>query len=745
MSVKVFSMVELKYNVKKRAPYITLISIIVFFCLILRLVYWQFIMGAELKSSAIQQQTLDSVVSSKRGIIYDRNGKVLAQSISVQTVTASPKDVLKSKKVDEIAQTLADILDKDKDEIKKLITKNSSYEVVARKIDNKTAEKIRKANLTGIYLVEDSKRTYPYGSLASHVIGFVGTDNQGLDGIEMVYDSYLKGVPGRMITSKSASGTEMPYEYEKYINPENGANLVLTIDEVIQHFVEEELKQAVADYDVRNGASCIIMNAKTGEILAMATYPDYDLNSPFVLPEEIEKELKNSFYSTPSEVNETDEGDKDYNKAYNDRLVKLWRNKAVVDTYEPGSTFKPFTAAMALEENLVSTSEFFSCSGGLQVGDYFIRCWKDGGHGQLSFAQGFENSCNPVFMNLGARVGPVKFMEYYKKFGFTDTTGFDLPGEATGAFHTLERFKEVEVATSAFGQSFIITPLQLITAYTAITNGGVMVKPHIAKELVDDNGSVIKKFDTETIRQAISKETADTIRNILEGVVENGTSKNAFIRGYRLAGKTGTSEKTPRGNGKYVASFVGFAPANDPEIIGLVMLDEPMGSSHMGGAIAAPTFKKIFDEVLRYMDIEPQYTEEDLLIKDKTVPNVEGLSVNDIAKAFDGTGLKYNILGSGDKVVNQVPKGGATLPEGSTVAIYTEEQQSEMVIVPDVKGMTASQANIALTNTGLNMKVVGAADTGQGNAVVSVQTPQAGTELQRGSPVSVEFSFSNVH
>ena len=735
-------MVELRYNVKKRAPYITLISILVFMALILRLGYWQFIEGAELKSSAIQQQTLDSIVSSKRGMIKDRNGKVLAQSISVQTVTATPAEVEKSGDADEIAATLADILGKNKKDIKKIITRKSSYEVVARKISNEKAEKIRKANLTGIYLVEDSKRTYPYGSLASHVIGFVGTDNQGLDGIEMVYDKYLKGVPGRMISSKSASGTEMPFEYEKFINPENGANLVLTIDEVIQHFVEEELKQAVADYDVRNGAACIIMNAKTGEILAMATYPDYDLNAPFTLPKEIEKELKKSFLQE-DEDNEIDSDE--YNKLYNERLSKLWRNKAVVDSYEPGSTFKPFTAAMALEENLVSTDEMFSCNGGLQVANYYIRCWKDGGHGQLSFAEGFENSCNPVFMNLGARVGPTKFREYYKKFGFSETTGFDLPGEATGTFHSPENFNDVEIATSAFGQTFIVTPLQLITAYTAITNGGKMVRPHIAKALVDDDGNVIKKFETETIRQAISEETANSIRDILEGVVENGTSKNAYIRGYRLAGKTGTSEKIPRGNGKYVASFVGFAPANDPEIIGLVMLDEPMGSSHMGGAIAAPTFKKIFDEVLRYMDIEPQYSDEELLVKDKTVPNVAGLSVNELAKAFDGTGLKYNILGSGDKVVSQVPVGGATLPEGSTVAIYTEKEKEQLLTVPNVRGMTSSQANLTLTNAGFNMKISGASDTGQEGAVVSSQSPEAGAQIKRGSPVSVEFSFSNVH
>lgn len=741
-------MVEIKYNVKKRAPYITLVAIIVFLALSLRLMYWQFIMGAELKSSAIQQQTLDSVVSSKRGMITDRNGKVLAQSISVQTVTATPAEVKASDEVNDIAATLAEILGKDTDDIKEIITRDSAYEVVARKIDNKKAEEIRKAELAGIYLVEDSKRTYPYGSLASHVIGFVGTDNQGLDGIEMVYDKYLKGVPGRMISSKSASGTEMPYEYEKFINPENGANLVLTIDEVIQHFVEEELKQAVADYNVENGASCIILNAKTGEVLAMATYPDYDLNAPFTLPEDIEKELRESYFGVEETSEEGDlpkKTDEEYNKLYNERLTKLWRNKAVVDTYEPGSTFKPFTAAMALEEDLVGTDELFTCNGGLQVEDYYIRCWKDGGHGQLTFAQGFENSCNPMFMNLGARIGPEKFVEYYKKFGFMETTGFDLPGEASGAFHTMENFNDVEVATSSFGQSFIITPLQLITAYTAITNGGVMVRPHIAKALVDDDGNVIKKFETEIIRQAISEETADTIRDILEGVVEDGTSKNAYIRGYRLAGKTGTSEKTPRGNGKYVASFIGFAPANDPEIIGLVMLDEPMGANHMGGAIAAPTFKKMFDEILRYMDIEPQYTDEDLLIQDKTVPNVTGLSVDELAKAFDGTGLKYNILGSGPKVVSQVPVGGSALPEGSTVAVYTEEEVSGIVVVPDVRGMTATNANITITNAGLNMKVSGAFDSGQGGAIVSEQTPAPGTEVKRGSAVSVEFSFSNVH
>lgn len=723
---------EIKTNIRKRTAVTAKIVAFAMLVLILRLANWQFVRGSEMQTSAIEQQTMDSVVTSKRGIIYDRNGKVLAQSVSVQTVTASPAEVKKSKKAAKTAKKLAELLNMDADEIEKKITKNSMYEIVARKIDNSTAEKIRKAGLKGIYLIEDSKRTYPYGSLASHVVGFVGTDNQGLAGTEMVYDKYLKGMPGRMISAKSASGTEMPYKYEKYINPENGSNLVLTIDEVIQHFVEEELKQAVADYDVENGAACIIMNAKTGEILAMATQPDFDLNQPFELTEDMKKQLEGL---------SGDERKTEYNKLLN----KLWRNKAVVDGYEPGSTFKPFTGAMALEENLVGRNEHFLCTGAVHVGGHTIHCWKTAGHGSLTFSEGFENSCNPVFMALGARVGAKNFYKYFKKFGFTETTGFDLPGEASGTFHSMDRFNDAEIATSSFGQSFIVTPLQLITAYTAITNGGTMVRPHVAKELVDDDGNVIKSFDTQVIRQAISKETADTIRDILEGVVSNGTAKNAYIKGFRLGGKTGTSEKTPRGSGKYIASFVGFAPANDPEIIGLVMLDEPMGGSHMGGQIAAPTFKKIFDEVLRYMGVEPQYTEEEAQTLDKTVPNVVGLEKSAIPKAFAESGLKYNIIGSGKAVVSQVPKGGATLPEGSTVALYTEEDSQTEVTVPNVCSYTATDANILLTNAGLNMKVSGATDTGQGAAVVGSQSPEAGSRVKRGSVVTVEFKFANVH
>lgn len=699
----------------------------------LRLAWLQFYRGKELSDKAIAQQTRDKVVNSKRGIIYDRNGKILAQSSTVSTVTVTPNEVRSNKDVNKVAERVASVLEMDKDKVLKIFNRKTAYEIVKKKVEAEKVNKLREMKIKGIHFDEDSKRYYPYGTIAAHVIGFVGDDNQGLQGVELVYDKNLKGVPGRMVTANDAAGSEMPYKYEKYINAENGSNIVLTIDEVIQQFVESELEQAVKDYNVTNGASCIIMNAKTGEILAMATYPTYDLNAPMSIVDEQSK----------AEVDKLEGEEK--SKAISDILNKQWRNKAVVDTYEPGSTFKSFVASMALEENVVSLNEVFFCSGSHKVGDKSINCWKTGGHGSETFVQGVQNSCNPVFMTIGARIGTANFYKYYKAFGFAEKTGFDLPGEAVGAFHKMSKFNEVELATCSFGQSFNVTPLQMITAYSAITNNGAMVRPHIVKEFTDDNGKVIKSFDTEVIRNVISPETAQTVRNILESVVSEGTSKNAYIKGYRVAGKTGTSEKVPRNQGKYVASFCGFAPANDPEVIGIVMLDEPMGDSHMGGQIAAPTFKNIFDNVLRYLGIEPQYTEEELATMDNTVPNVEGIERAKIAAAFDGSGFKYNIIGKGKTVISQIPKGGASLPEGSTVMLYTEDDKSEKVKVPNVVGMTASQANAALAEKGLNMKIYGNEELSKNNAVVNKQEPAAETDVTRGSVVSVQFSYSDVH
>lgn len=722
-----------KLILNKRAVFILFAFCFVFLFLSVRIGYIQFVNGAKLQQKAIEQQTKDRIISSKRGIIYDRNSKVLAQSASVDTVCATPREISESKNIDTIAKNLADILEMEKEEVLKIITKKSSYEILKRKIDPEQSEKIRELNYKGIYLTEDSKRYYPYGNFASHIIGFVGTDNQGLNGIEMVYDKYLKGVPGRIITAKNALGSDMPYKYEKYINAQNGVNVVLTIDEVIQHFVEKELEAAIEKYDVKKGAACIIMHAKTGEILAMATKPDYDLNAPFTLTNQAD-----------IDVLETLNGE-ERQKYLSDARNRMWRNKAVCDTYEPGSTFKTFVAAMAIEENVVKDNDTFNCPGYHVVGKWRIHCHKREGHGLETFIKGVHNSCNPVFMQIGARLGNQKFKDYYKRFGFMDATGFELPGEASGLFFNDEDFNEAELATSSFGQGFNITPLQLITAMSAITNDGKMIKPKIVKELVDDEGNIVKSFETEVIRDVISKDTAKKVREILEGVVSEGTAKNAYIRGMRVAGKTGTSEKAPRGNRKYVASFLGFAPANNPEIIGLVVLDEPPADGlYMGGQIAAPTFQKIFDSTLRYLNIDPQYTEEELTQAETTVPNVEGLTVKEAEIAFDGLGLYYKIIGNGPEIISQTPKGGIIIPNESTIMLYTEENAENMVTVPDVIGKSISEANILLTNAKLNIKITGSAEGGT-EAYVGSQNPEAGQSVATGTIVTVEALYKNVH
>lgn len=707
-----------------------LIAVIALLALLAVRIGWiQFVRGGEYSKEAAMQQTKDVAISSKRGTIYDRNLIELAKSASADTVTACPREITKAGKTNDVATGLSQILGMDKDKVYAILAKDSSYEVVKRKIDKDQADAIRKKGYVGITLVEDFKRYYPGGSLASHIIGFVGTDNQGLAGIEMIYENYLKGLPGRIITAQNAAGTDMPYKYEKYIDPENGVNVVLTIDEVIQRKVEDSLKKAAQNYNVKNGAACIIMECKTGEILAMATHPSFDLNSPFtIIDEELAKQI--------SEIEDGTER----SKATSDALNKQWRNKAVVDSYEPGSTFKAMVAAMALEENIVGLSENFVCTGAVHVGEHNIHCWNRNGHGSETFVQGVYNSCNPVFMSVGARLGNARFYKYFKAFGFGSTTGFDLPGEATGTFYAMDRFNETELATSSFGQGFTVTPLQLITAYSAITNDGLMVKPRLIKSLINDKGDVLKTFETETIRQVVSKETANTVCEILEGVAAEGTSKNAYIDGFRVGGKTGTSEKLPRGNGKYIASFVGFAPADDPEVICLIMFDEPTGGSYMGGQIAAPVFKEIMSDVLVHLQIESSSK-----VKYNFVPDIKGKTPDEAIASVKENGLKYYKYGQGDTVVSQSPMPGTALGEGGVVIIYTEEVEDDYVTVPDLNGYFASDANILLTNAGLNMKVTGGSVANY-RALVGTQNPPAGTEVPRGSVVTVEYNYTtNVH
>lgn len=700
-----------------------------------RLVFLQIVDGNTLQQKAVEQQTRDSLVASHRGAIYDRNKKKLAQSSTAQTITANPNEIQKAKKDPlETAAKLAPVLDMDVNEIAAMLEKKTNHVTIKRRVEDEVATAVRELELTGIYLQEDAKRYYPYGNFASQVLGFVGNDNQGLGGIESIYDAELTGNPGRVIALKNALDSDMPFKEEKHIDPENGTNVVLTIDEVIQHFAEKHLETAYYEEKVLAGASAIVSDVQTGEILAMVTKPDFNLNSPFTLPEDIEAQV--------SAIADDDER----LTARTNALEKMWRNKAVVDSYEPGSCFKIITGCMALEEGLITTETPFFCSGSKKVENYDIGCSHREGHGSQTFAEAMMNSCNPAFIDVGLMVGKEKFKEYYKAFGFMDPTGFDLPGEASGIFYSDANYNTVELATASFGQGPVVTPLQLISAVGAVANGGKLMKPYLVKELIDDDGNVVKKTEPTVVRQVISQQTSEQMCAMLEAAVSSGTGQNAYIKGYRVAGKTGTSEKVPRGNQKYVSSFIAFAPANDPKIACLVVLDEPSNGQYYGGAIAAPVVAKIMEDTLRYMGIEPQYTESEKQNLDVFVPDVKGLSTDNAIKNLKNQNLTYRIVGNGETVLSQTPKIGSSLPAGSVVILYTEENVTERVIVPDVTNLTLSQTQARLAEHRLNLDVTGAGGTGVSSnlTIANSQYPLAGTEVDAGSIIEVEFRYQNV-
>jgi len=699
--------------------------------LLLRTGYLQIIRGPGLKQAAVEQQTRDSIVSSERGTIYDRNMKVLAQSASTNMVCVVPVTIREEGNAEDVARALSEILDLSYDTVYAKTQKNSYYEIVKRRVESEQVEQIRALKLAGIRLDADTKRYYPNGTLASHVIGFTGDDNQGLWGLESVYDTVLKGTNGRIITAKSANGSDMPYEYEQYMDPVQGADLVLTIDETIQHFVEKHLETAVAETSVQQGAAAIVMNPKTGEILAMAAKPDYDLNAPMTLTDE----------TVLAEL-EALEGE-EYTQKYTEKLNSLWRNKAVVDTYEPGSTFKSIVAAAALEENLVSLDEGFNCGGSRTVSGTVINCHDRDGHGHQSFVQGVQNSCNPVFMEIGARLGWKNFLKYYKSFGFGETTGFELPGEAEGIFFTEENMHDLELATSSFGQGFTVTPLQMITAMSAIANGGYLMKPYIVKQINDEEGNVVEVTEPEVVRQVISEETSRNMRTILEGVVSEGGGKNAYVKGYRVAGKTGTSEKQPRGNQKYVASFLGFAPADDPQVACIVILDEPVGD-YYGSMIAAPVVGRIMEDTLRYLGIERQYSEAEEAEIDVNMPDITGKTTAEAAEVLIGAGLRYHVVGEeGAAVKSQMPRAGTAVRKDSVCILYTGEVEEEKVIVPDILGFSVADANTALANSDLNIMLRGTGRLHAEGILRSVsQEPAAGTEVAKGTVVQVEFRYT---
>lgn len=698
---------------------------------------------------AVEQQVRETTVTAARGTIYDSGGTVLAMSASVETVFISPNEIAaEDEDAELIAEGLSEILDVEADAIMEKIENTSSYyQTVKTKIEQELADEVRQFisdnDLSGIYLEPTTKRYYPYSSVASHVVGFVGTDNTGLDGIELIYNEYLTGTNGRIVRLKSATGTDMLLEdYEDFYDAEDGDDVYLTIDSNIQQIVEKYLEQAMEDYDVQNGGAAVAMDPNTGAILAMATMDNYDLNNYSQLSDEVLEEF--------SEI----EDEEEYNEAVSEKLSELWRNKIVNFTYEPGSTFKPITFAMALEEGIVSLDDSYYCDGSVSVlgREKDVKCWKSGGHGSQTLTEALQHSCNVATVSIGLKVGADTFYDYVEAFGFLDKTGVDLPAEQLGIWWSdWDTYAEAgnlsSLAAASFGQTFTITPIQLVAGISAVVNGGYLMEPHIVEKIVDGDGTVTYSNEATAVRQVISEETSATMRGLLESVVgdsEEGTGRNAYVAGYRVGGKTGTSTDTTKevstGIKDYIVSFVGVAPADDPEIVLLVILDSPSKESDIyisGGQMAAPTVGNMLSEILPYMGIEADYTDEELTEVNIQVPYVTKENVTAATETLEDAGFSVRVVGDGDNVTAQMPAAGATVVSGTEVVIYAGEDKPEtQVTVPDVTGMTYAEAKSALEGRGLFIRISGASASAN-NVIVLKQSVEAGEVVTIGDVVVV--------
>ena len=724
----------------------TLIVLIVmvalgFGLIVVSLIRLQLVDGAELQKAAVDQQLRDTTISAQRGTIYDRNMKPLAQSATVWKVVLAPAYIDKDDETlrRKLSTGLADILGLDAEDIYKRTEGTSYYDVLKTKVETDVKDRlvqfIEENDLGNtIQLQEDYKRYYPFGSFASTIIGFTGTDGQGLAGLEAYYDEYLSGTAGRLVTAKNAVGTDMPFQYEQKVEAQDGYNLVLTIDEVVQHYLEQALEEGVENNKVENRATGIVMNVKTGEIVAMAVKGDYDPNNPFVIADEEER-------ARIAELPEEEQ-----QEATSAALQAQWRNKAVSDTYYPGSVFKMVTLSMALEENVATEETTFTCTGSYVPvqGERAINCHNTSGHGTQTLVQGTMNSCNPFFIYLGQLLGTETFFDYFEAFGFTQKTGIDLPGEAStkGLYHDRD-MSLMDLAVESFGQNFSITPIQMITACAAIANGGYLVQPHVVSQIVDNDGNIIKTADTTVKRQVISEETSKRVSKILQENATSGTAKNGYVAGYRIAGKTGTSEKVGAdgkvgSDNKYIASYCGFAPADDPQYAVLVFFDEPTGDSYYGGAVAGPVFAKIMEEILPYLNVETKYTEDEAGSVGVSAPNVIGKTVSEATNELTNSGLKILVKGSGDTVIAQTPDPGSSVPSGGTVVVYTDEaSMNQTVTVPNFTNRSLSDVNYLAAQAGLNIKVTGAYNSSA--ATARTQDYAAGEQIKPGTVITVNF------
>ena len=745
-----------KNNLKKRAEkgpaqrlrqrtaiLILLILVLGFGAAVLRLTYLTTVQSSELQEAAVDLQLADTTVSAKRGTIYDANGNVLAESASVWQVVMSPINFKNDRQRQAAAKGLSEIFDLEYNDVLEDTKQQSHYVVVKRRIESDEREKVlelvdtlkKNYKCAGvIQLLDDYKRYYPKNSLASSVIGFTGSDDQGLEGVEYEYDSYLSGIPGRIITAQNARGIDMPFQYEQNVESEDGNNVYLTIDETIQSICEKYMQKGVEDNNVLNKGVCIAMDVNTGAILAMVTTDGYDLNNPYELSAKDKKKIK----STPK---------KKQAEAESAALSAMWRNKAVADTYMPGSVFKMCVASAALEENLVNDKTSFTCTGSIEVEGETLHCSNTEGHGTQSFVEAISNSCNPAFVQIGQMLGASKFRQYYQGFGFSDKTGIDLPGEAEDSFWKEGKMGGVDLAVASFGQNFSITPIQMITACAAVSNGGYVVQPHVVSKITDSKGNVIKTVDKKIKRQVISDDTSKKMNEYLEYNTERQGAAAGYISGYKVAGKTGTYEK--KGVTKvessfsedYISSFCGFAPADDPQIAMLVFFDTPDGDAYYGSQVSSPVFINIMSEVLPYLDVKTSYTDEELGYVDASAGDYTGVSVDEAKTAVEADGFTATVKGSGSTVISQIPTVSSGLQKGGSIVLYTDsDSQSETVSVPSLIGLSPDEVNNVASAYGLNVSFSGAT-TSSGTS--SSQDIEAGTSVSPGTVITVSFADSS--
>ena len=724
--------------IKTRIIIAGLFALLGFAVIIGRLFYIQIVESEEYQRQAAETQLEVTEIAANRGAIYDANGNKLAMSTTAWTICVAPNNIANDTQKELIISELSQILGVSESYLREKCERNTLYAAVKARVDKATVEEVTTfASNNGvsrcIFVEEDVSRKYPYENFAASVIGFVNSDYVGSYGLESYYDEILSGTPGKLISAQDSWGQKMPFEYDELYSSEDGNSIVTTLDEGIQYFVEKHLELAVKEHDVQKRAACIAMDPNTGKILAMATKGDFDPNSYTTLPESVKEEIK--------KLPEDEQSDATLKAQYD-----MWRNKAISDPYEPGSVFKILTLAAALDSNTTTLGENFSCIGYANVADRKISCWKTYGHGNQTLAEAVQNSCNPAFIQIGLNMGVNNFQNYFEAFGLTEKTNIDLPGEANSIYHT--KMTEMNLASSSFGQTFKVTPIQLITAVSAAVNGGYLYEPYVVEKIISSDGSVVEEYEPTLVRQVISEQTSKTVRDILETVVSDGSGRTSAVPGYKIGGKTGTSEKLDQlgEDGKvkaYVSSFLAVAPADDPQIVILLLLDEAQMENPYGSVVAAPVVGAMLADILPYMGIEPNYTDAELEAMTGKVKNVVDQLVHDAMTTLRIQGYSVTIVGDGTTVVAQSPEAGSQLSAGGTITLYTDESLIPKEIeVPDVTGMSVTEVNNAIIGAGLKLKLIGVSESATDQVAYS-QTPAAGEKVMPGTIIEVSFTINS--